>query len=35
MLQEFFDYDKNMIHEHYSQLVEKQEKKDVNAYFNE
>ena len=27
MFQEFFDFDKNIIHEHYSDLVEKQEKK--------
>jgi hypothetical protein len=27
MLQEFFDFDKNIIHEHYSDLVEKQEKR--------
>lgn len=27
MLQEFFDFDKNIIHEHYSDLIEKQEKK--------
>ena len=26
-LQEFFDFDNNIIHEHYSHLVEKQEKR--------
>ena len=27
ILQEFFDFDKNIIHEYYSDLIEKQEKK--------
>lgn len=35
MLQEFIDFDKNIIHEHYSDLVEKQEKKDIHEYIKE